>query len=388
MVMVATKYDRDYHIQGGVTMTSITYIGMDVHTTNYTLCAFSLEGQKVFGQTTINPDINELLQYLANLRVRMMGREVKFICGYEAGCLGYSLYHQLVRNNYECIILAPTTMAAPLKEIKTDKRDALKIAKCLAYGTYSPVYVPTEEDNAVKEFIRMRDDAQTLLKQTKQQLNALCIRYGYIYPEKSRWTDKHLTWLRSREFKDPLVKETLMEYLVTYDQLNDKVERFDKRIEEISRREAYAEKVNRLICFKGIKVHTAMSLIVEIGDFNRFPSAQQFSSFLGLVPGEYSSGNSLRRGGITKAGNSHLRRLLIESANCYNRVRVGRKSANLKARQAGNPPDVIAYADKANDRLRRKYVRIQTNSKSNIAKAAVAREMACFIWGMMNDKIA
>ena len=368
-------------------MTSITYIGMDVHTTNYTLCAFTMDGQKAFAQTTINPDIDELLKYLANLRVRMMGQDAHFVCGYEAGCLGYSLYHQLTRHKYKCVILAPTTMPSTAKEIKTDRRDALKIAKCLAYGTYSPVYVPTDEDNAVKEYIRMRDDVQTMLKQTKQQINAICLRHGFSYPEKSRWTPKHMKWLRSIQLGEAILQEALDEYLVTYEQLNAKLERMDQRIGELAQNETYAEKVNRLVCFKGIKVHTALSFLVEVGDFKRFPTAPQFAAFLGLVPGENSSGDSIHRGSITKSGNSHLRRLLVESANCYNRVRLGRKSADLKKRQQGNTPEVIAYADKANDRLRRKYVRISTNSRANIAKTAVARELACFIWGMMNDKL-
>ena len=369
-------------------MTSILYVGMDVHSTNYTLCAFSLNGQKAFAQTTINPDIDELLKYLATVQGRFGGKDCKLVCGYEAGCLGYTLYHQLTYHKYECIILAPTTMPATAKEIKTDKRDALKIAKCLAYGTYSPVYVPSDEDNAVKEYIRMRDDAQTLLKQTKQQINALCLRHGHLFEERSRWTPKHLKWLRSLKLDNSILQETLAEYLVTYEQLADKVERFDKRIGEFAQQDEYRERVNQLVCFKGIKVHTALSFVVEIGDFKRFPTAGQFASFLGLVPGEHSSGTSRHQGGITKAGNSHLRRLLIESANCYNRVRVGRKSVDLKQRQEGNTPEVIAYADRANDRLRRKYMRITTHSKANIAKAAVARELACFIWGMMNGKLA
>ena len=366
-------------------MTSILYIGMDVHSTNYTLCAYMIEGKKSFARTTINPKIDELLKYLANLQQHYPGYEL--VCGYEAGCLGYSLFHQLTRNKYKCIILAPTTMPSTPKEIKTDRRDALKIAQCLAYGTYSPVHVPTDQDNAVKEFIRMRDDAQALLKQTKQQINAMCLRHGFSYPEKSRWTGKHLKWLRELELGNAILQETLAEYLVTYDQLSDKLERLDQRIEELAKQKDYAEKVKKLICFKGIKVHTALSFLVEVGDFQRFPTAPQFAAFLGLVPGENSSSDTIRRGPITKAGNSHLRRLLVESANCYNRVRLGKKSVDLKQRQAGNRPEVIAYADKANDRLRRKYVRISTNSRANIAKTAVARELACFIWGMMNNKL-
>ena len=367
-------------------MTNIIYIGMDVHTTNYTLCAFTMEGKKAFGRTTINPDIRELVKYLETLK-QQLGGDVQFECGYEAGCLGYTLYHKLAAKGYKCVILAPTTMPSAPKELKTDKRDALKIAKCLAYGTYSPVYVPTGQDNAVKEYIRMRDDAQTMLKQVKQQINALCLRHGKTFEGNSRWTPKHMQWLRSVRFGNAIVQEAFSEYLITLNQLIDKVERLDKRIEEFSRQEEYAEKVNKLVCFKGIRVHTALSLIVETSDFQRFPTAQQYSAFLGLVPGEHSSSDSCHRLPITKAGNSHLRRLLIEAANSYSRVRVGRKCANLKQRQQGNSPEVIAYADKANDRLRRKYVRISTRSKANVAKAAVARELACFVWGMMNDQI-
>ena len=145
------------------------------------------------------------------------------------------------------MILAPTTIPTTAKEIKTDKRDALKIAKCLAYGTYSPVYVPTDQDNAIKEYIRMRDDAQTMLKQTKQQIHALCLRHGKVYDGKSKWTEKHKEWLRKVKFTNAIVQETRKEYLVTLGQLSEKVERLDKRIEEFSRMDGYREKVAKLV---------------------------------------------------------------------------------------------------------------------------------------------
>ena len=138
-----------------------------------------------------------------------------------------------------------------------------------------------------------------------------------------------------------------------------------------------------------LATHTAMSLLSEVGDFNRFPSAENFSAFLGLVPRQHSSSDSKHFGAITKAGNSHLRRLLTEAATCYNRGVAGKKSALLKKRQEGNMPEVIAYADRGSERLRRKYIHLVLNNKkpSNIAKIAVARELACFIWGMMTDHI-
>lgn len=303
-------------------MNSIINIGMDVHSTNFTLCGFTMAGQKPFAQTTINPDIRELEKYLSKLD-NELGGGCEFLCGYEAGCLGYSLYHQITKHNWKgfkvgCVILAPTTMPASQKDrVKTDKRDALKIAKCLTYGTYSPVYVPTDEDNAVKEYIRMRDDALKLLKQTKQQINALCLRHGFHYEGKSKWTSAHLAWIKALELPNPLLSETLEEYLTTFTYLTEKIQRFDRRIEELSRTEHYAEASSRLVCFKGIATHTAMALISEIGDFQRFPTAQQFSAFLGLVPGEHSSGGTQRRGSITKASNAHLRSLLIESASTF-----------------------------------------------------------------------
>ena len=373
-------------------MTSIIYIGMDVHTTNYTICAFTMEGQKAFAQTTINPEFGELEKYLTTLNTQL-GGSCHFVCGYEAGCLGYSLYHQIMKHNWksfeaECIILAPTTMPRSSKDaVKTDKRDAKKIAQCLTYGTYSKVYIPTDEDNAVKEYIRMRDDAQKLLKQTKQQIIALCTRHGCYFEGSANWPQTHIAWLRSLRFPQAVLQEALDEYLTTCTQLSEKLERLDRRIAEMAQNDRYAEKVRKLGCFKGIAIHTALSCVVEIGDFKRFPSAQQFSAFLGLVPTEHSSGDSQHRGGITKAGNSHLRRLLIESASAFNKGSVGQKSKALRKRQEGNTCETIAYADRANERLRRKYLRITFRSKANIAKTAVARELSCFIWGMMTGNI-
>ena len=368
-------------------MNSIAYIGLDVHTTNYTICAYTIENEKFFAETTIKPDIKELEKYLKRLQ-ELQSDGCKLICGYEAGCLGYSLYHQLMNRGYECVILAPTTMPKTVKEIKTDKRDARKIAQCLAYGTYSKVFVPSDEDNAVKEYIRMRDDAKTMLKQTKQQIIALCTRHDKRYDGSSNWTQRHMEWLKHLELGNEILNETLTEYLITLAQLIDKVERFDKRIDEIASKEKYIENAKKVQCFRGIKAHTALSFLTEIGDFKRFPTAQQFAAFLGLVPGEHSSGDHQHRVGITKAGNSHLRRWLIEAANSYSKGVAGKKSKAVKQRQEGNLPEVIAYADKANERLRRKYIKIALRSNSNVAKTAVARELACFIWGMMNGKIA
>ncbi|HHU94249.1 MAG TPA: IS110 family transposase [Alcaligenaceae bacterium] len=371
-------------------MNSIIYVGMDVHKESFSVCCYTFDSDKIQYQQKLDADYRQVLKYLEQVRKRFPN-SAEIVCGYEAGCLGYSLYHQLTDRGVKCIILAPTTMGIMnTNRVKTDRKDAGNVAKCLAFGTYKEVYVPTDEDNAVKEFIRMRDDQKKLLKSTKQQILALVLRHGKRFEGgKTYWTMAHVKWLKSLELPC-VVRETLDEYLITYEYLSDKVQRLDLRIEEIASGERYEEEVKKLSCFIGIKAHTALSAIVEVGDFKRFAKAEQFASYLGLVPSEDSSGDSQKRYGITKAGNSHLRRLLVEAAQGYTRGQIGHKSLALKKRQEGNSPQVIAYADKANERLRRRFYRmtLKNGIKRNVATTAIARELACFIWGMMTDQIA
>ena len=372
-------------------MNSIIYVGMDVHKENYTLCCYSFDEDELMYQQRIEPDYKLVLKYLEQIRTRYPDKEIEFVCGYEAGCLGYTLYHQLTDHGVKCVILAPTTMpVTKKKQIKTDRRDAGNISKCLAYHTYSEVRVPTEEEENIKEYIRMRDDQKKLLKIIKQQILAMVLRHGFRFEGgKNYWTGKHVSWLKSLDLGG-LLQECLQEYLITYDYLTDKIERLDQRIEELASDERFREYVNRLCCLLGVKTLTALAIIVEIGDFKRFAKPEKLAAFVGLVPSENSSGDKQQRGSITKAGNTHVRRLLVESAQSYTRGAIGYKSKELKRRQNGNTPQVVAYADKANTRLRRKFYRmtLQNGSKRNVAATAIARELVCFIWGLMTENIA
>ena len=234
----------------------------------------------------------------------------------------------------------------------------------------------------------MRDDHKRMLKTIKQQINAFCLKHDKVYPGRSKWTGAHIKWLEKLEF-DSYLQDAFNEYMITYRALSDKIERLDAQIEKLADLESYRENIKELICFRGIKTHTALSLIVEVGDFNRFESAANFASFLGLTPGEHSSSEDIHRLGITKAGNRHLRMLLTEATQNYDRGVVGKKSKALKARQNGAAPEVIAYADKAAIRLRKRFINMTLHSKKhNVSKTAVARELACFIWGMMTGNIA
>ena len=369
---------------------STVYVGMDVHKESFSLCCYTNEKELAEYPQKVEGHYSKVLNYIEAMRFHY-GEDALFICGYEAGCLGFTLYHQLTAHGVKCIILAPTTMLQPKgkKKIKTDKRDAKLIARCLAHHDYSPVHIPTEQDEQTKEYIRMRDDHKLALKKVKQQILSFCLRHNYRFDGTSRhWTQTHLKWLNSLQ-PEGLYREILREYLLTYVQLVEKLERLDRRIEELASEETYKEKVSKLSCFIGVKTITALAVLTEVGDFKRFASAQQFSSYLGLTPGEDSTSDNQNRLSITKAGNRHVRLLLVEAAQSFARGQVGYKSRLLKIRQEGNLPEVIAYADKANERLRRRYYRmvLRNNKKPNVAKIAIARELACFIWGMLTGRI-
>ena len=365
---------------------------MDVHSTNFTLCAMEPTigaEDRIFGEIQTAPDYKEIIIFIECLKMKLgLYDDYSIECGYEAGCLGYTLYNQLTNAGINCVILAPTTMLTTQgQRVKTDKRDARLIAQCLCYGGYHPVYIPTGEDDAVKEYLRMRDDIKRSVKKLKQQINAFVLRHGFLYTG-TKWTIKHITWLNKLKL-EPMYHETLNEYIAVYEDLNARIERYDRRIEEIADEARYQENAEKLGCFLGIRTHTALSLIVETGDFKRFAKGNTYAAFLGLAPGERSSSTNVNRLGISKGGNTHLRCLLIEAAKGICKGTIGHKSKELRSRQRGQSAEVIAYADKANRRLRSKYYRmIRYGKKKNIAVTAVARELACFIWGMMTGNIS
>ena len=369
-------------------MNSIVYLGMDVHQNSYNLCAYNGYTGEILGETRCSSDIKFVLKFIENVK-KNYGEDIQIKAGYEAGCLGYVPYKQLTNHGIDCDILAPTTMyrSSKNKLNKNDKLDARNIATNLANGTYKSVHVPNEDDLAVKEYIRMMDDAKIARKKVKQQINAFTLRYGLHYQGKSKWTIAHVQWLRDIELS-PLLKETLDERLALYDSLCDKIERFSERLKELSHHESYEKPVSQLRCLKGIDTTSAMTLHVEISDFFRFSTAQKFSSYVGLTPGENSSGDKTQYLSITKQGNATVRNTLIECAQALVKGTIGVKSKAVKQRQKGQEAAVIEYADKAVERLQRKYRKmIKRGVNHNKAITAVARELACFVGGMETGKI-
>ena len=365
---------------------------MGVHTSNYTLCSldpgYGVKKDNYFAEVQFtNNFVTNVVNYVSNLKKKL--KDCEFVCGYEAGCLGYSTYKDLTKAGIKCVIMAPSTMAVQKggKKVKNDRRDARVIAQCLAYQTYKEVYVLSEHDEAVRGYLRMRDSHKKELKRIKQQIIAFCTGHGLFSPTKSNWTVAHLKWLKGLKFNDPVEQEIINEYLSSYTYLCDKIKAMDVRIEVLASEKQYCENVKKLRCIKGIETNVALTLLAEIGDFNRFSKPTDFAAYLGLIPGEQSSGDKVRGTGITKAGNSTLRRKLTESAKGYWRGRIGIKSATFKKFEKELPKEVTEYALKANTRLQRKFFNMThvKGKNMNVAASACAREMACFVWGLITN---
>lgn len=370
-------------------MKSIIEIGMDVHKKTYSLCAILKETGEVLAETKISADTKLIMKFIENVKKMVDDPEVEIKTGYEAGCLGYSLYWQLEEKGIDCDILAPSTMQRSVKNkvVKNDRRDAKNIAENLRSGTYKAVHVPTAEDVEVKEYIRMIHDFKIESKKVKQHINAFILRFGHQYSGKSRWIPSHIKWLKELELKD-MYREILDEYLSQLESLTEKIERFQNRLEELSQKETYKENISKLRCIKGIDTTAAMTLQVETSDFDRFPNANAYASYCGLTPGEDSSGEKNRRLSITKQGNSMIRSTLVEAAQVLVKGTIGKKGKRLKSKQMGQDVKVIDYADKAVLRLQKKYHQmIYRGVNRNIVITAIARELACFVWGMETGHI-
>ena len=368
------------------------YVGIDVHKDTYSLCCFDFQRNELSDEITIRATTKGVIKYLEAIRKKHR-EEVLFACGYEAGPTGYGLCRGLQKAGYGCVVMAPTTMSNPdgKRRIKTDRIDARAISRILAYKSYSQVHLPSEEIEALKEYTRARYAKKRMLKKAKQELLSFLLRNGKTYPESGNyWTEKFFNWIKTVQFSKKWMQEAFNEYLAEVYSLKAKIERMDMKIREIAGLEIIKDKVDKLVCFSGIDVSTAVETVVEINDFTRFATAAQFVSYLGLCPGQDSSGKRKTMLPLTKAGNCRVRTLLCESAKAIKRTNpYGQKSGRILERQKNASPEIVAYADKATKRIRTKMENLEECGKNyNVSSAAGARELACFVWGMMNGKIA
>lgn len=370
---------------------SVIYVGVDVHKDTNSICMYDPEDGMFFAEAKLDTGTDNLCKYLKKQVKDFVLEEKEFIIGYEAGPTGFGLQRGLAKKGYTCYIIAPTTIKkASGERTKTDRKDARMLAITLATDAYKSVHVPEEEDESAKELTRTRTAMKKHLKRAKQNLLSFLLRMNKSYPFKGTyWTQRFNNWLDGLVFTDKRLQYSFETYRQEIRDLNAKIEQLDTFIEEVANNERFKEKVDKLVCFTGVDTQTALSITCEIGDFNRFATPEQFSSFLGLVPGQDSSGKTVRYTGITKTGNSRLRLLLIEATKAIKKSNPYKKSKRIKERQAGQSPEVIAYADKGTKRIKAKMKNMECNGKNaNVSTAAGARELSCFIWGMMTGNIA
>jgi len=362
-------------------MKKVYYIGLDVHKDNTQMAVMEMKSKEPVAVKVIDSDPLKVAKAILPYQ-----REGKVRVAYEAGCMGYTLYRVLTEMKIDCQIIAPNKVfrGGNNEKIKTDKRDAVAIAWMLRRDEGAGIAVPDREDEAARDLLRCRGDMKDDLKRAKQRLLKFLLRHGHIYENTRYWTGKHRKWMKTLTFEMTLDKAVFEQYLYTIESIEERVARIDMQIQEIAQSPRYAQRVQRFRAFKGVDYIIALSLLCEIGDFKRFPTAAAFMSYLGLVPSEYSSGKKRKQGGITKTGNGHIRRLLTEAAWHY--VRPARVSKRLAGRRVGTPETVISYADRALCRLHGKYVKLLFNGKSKQASVtAVARELSGFLWGVMTS---
>ena len=347
-------------------------IGLDVHARSIKAAAFiSLTGELI--EKSFGYDAQSLGAWIHTLPKPVQ-------CIYESGPTGFDLFRKLDEQGITCFVGAVTKMLRPIGDrIKNDKRDAIFLARMLATGNIVPVYVPTPAEEAARDISRAREDLRQNLTRAKHHLMKFLLRKGITYDlGKTTWTKTYRLWLESLSFSQPDEQLVFEEYLLSIADLECKRERLDRAIKQRSKELPWAETVSRLVCLRGISTTIAFALVTEIGDFTRFKTAGSFASYLGLVPSLNESGQSCSRGRITKTGNTHIRKLLVEAA--WHCQRPLRPFTGVKAEPQIHE-SVRLIATEANIRLHKRSLHLrQRKLPACKVNVAVARELAQWIW--------
>lgn len=360
-------------------MMTTTHVGLDAHKETIYV-AMLLPGRKAAIEWQL-PNGPTAARKLARRLERESSGEMH-AC-YEAGPCGYALQRQLIKEGVRCDVVAPSLIPVkPGDRIKTDRRDAKKLAEMLRAGLLTVVRPPTEQEESVRDLCRCREDAKHDETRAKNRLMKFLLRHGQIFGAGRAWTQRYWKWLRALRFDDPLQQCVLDEYMLAVEQRGERVTALDDKLAQVSREEPYRDAVAHLRCFRGIDTVTAMTIVSELHDIRRFKSPRDLMAYLGLVPSEHSSSDKHRRGGITKAGNCHVRRVLVETAWQY-RHKPGIGAA-LRERRRGQPAAVVGIADRAMSRLNKRYWSLTMRGKPhNVATIAVTRELVGFIWSAL-----
>jgi transposase len=317
-------------------------------------------------------------------RLRKLAGERRLECAYEAGPCGYALQRRLEAAGIACAVVAPSLIPVkPGERIKTDRRDARKLAEQLRAGTLTAVCAPSEAQEAVRDLCRCREDAREDLMRARHRLSKMLLRRGKVYRAGKNWTQKHRRWLLGLVWEQPAERVVFGDYLQAIEHLEERLQGLTAALEEQAGQDPYREPVGWLRCFRGFDTVNAMTVVAELYDVVRFGSPRKLMAYLGMVPSEHSTGSRRRQGGITKSGNRHVRRALINAAWHYrHRPAVGR---TLRCRRHGQPAPIVALADRAQQRLHRRFFHLLLGRGKPKQKAvvAVARELAGFVWAAL-----
>lgn len=358
-------------------MKIIHWIGIDDHADKWTIAQLRGDDEKPAKEFELVPDESG---YRALIRfAKSLDGEVRLV--YEAGPCGYELYRRLTKAGLHCQVAAPSlTPRKPGERVKTNRRDAQKLARYLRSNDLTFITVPDIERESLRDLVRTREAVRADVVSVRHQITKLILRYGHRYRDGKAWTERFWRWLRSLELASHS-QFALVELMAALEKRLEQLKRFDDEIEQAAQNPEYRQYVDALRVLRGIDTLSAMVLLSELGDLRRFATAPQLMAAIGLVPGENSTGDHTNRLSITKAGNAHVRRIAVEAAWQYQkRITEGPR---IKARRRNQPQDLIDIAQKCDRRLNRKFHRMTSRGKrSTVAAVAVARELVGFIWAI------
>jgi transposase len=360
---------------------STMFVGLDVHKDSIDVALAPAGGAEARSYGRIAGDLDAVDKIIRKLR--QQHSTLNFV--YEAGPCGYALQRHLAKKGLACSVVAPSMIPKrPGDRIKTDRRDAIALARLHRANELTAVYVPSEEDEAIRDLTRSREDAVAHHRRTRQQLGALLLRQNIRYTGRAAWTQAHRRWLSEVVMPQPPQQIVFQEYLNAADETHARVERITAQIREATTTWRNAPVVEALQALRGVSLTVAATVLAELGDLTRFDKPRELMAFLGLVPSQYSSGPRDRFGHITKTGNGHARRVLIEAAWAYHfPAKVGRP---LQMRQESLPAGVREISWKAQVRLCKRYRRLLARGKTKqVIVTAIARELVGFIWAIAKE---
>jgi transposase len=362
--------------------TTIWFVGLDVHRDSIAIAVAGSDGKPAESLATVPSDTAGLIRRLLRL-----GPVESLRCGYEAGPTGLGLARQLGAAGIHCQVIAPSLIPVqPGMRIKTDRRDARNLAHFFRSGHLTAIHVLDPVTEAIRDLERARDDAKRAERSARHQLSKFLLRHGRWFEGKSTWGPAHQAWLAGQRFDQPAQQDVMDDYRESVELASARVARLTKRLAGRSAAWEKAPLVTALQALRGVEMVSAVTLVAEIGDFRRFGSASELMSFVGLVPSEHSSGGSRRQGRITRTGNSHVRRILIEAAWHYRRQ--ARMSKAIRERNEKVSAPVRAIAWKAQKRLHKRLHRLLERGKpAPRAVAAVARELVGFVWAIAREEV-